>query len=75
VRKLSEQFGNIEIVLLGDIFDLIRTQKYYESEGEPFTEEKIKETKREVMAEILVDHVAFFETLRRFMEQPEHALR
>lgn len=46
VMKLSEQFRNIEIVLLGDIFDLIRTQKYYESEGEPFTEEKIRDQEK-----------------------------
>jgi UDP-2,3-diacylglucosamine pyrophosphatase LpxH len=75
VKKWSEEFKKIEIVLLGDIFDLIRTQKYYESQGEAFTEDKIKETKRKVMVEILENHAAFFETLRRFMEQPEHRFR
>jgi len=67
VRKLSEEFGNIEMVFLGDIFGLIRTQKYYESEGQALTEENLKEIKRKVMAEILVKHAAFFETLRNFI--------
>jgi UDP-2,3-diacylglucosamine pyrophosphatase LpxH len=75
VRALSEQFTRIEIVLLGDIFDLIRTQKYFESEKEPFTEEKIREIKRRVMAEIVENHSPFFETLRRFIGQPEHSFR
>lgn len=35
VRKLSGQFKKIEMILLGDIFDLIRTQKYYEFKGMP----------------------------------------
>jgi UDP-2,3-diacylglucosamine pyrophosphatase LpxH len=75
VNELSEQFRRIEIVLLGDIFDLIRTQKFYESEGDPFTEEKIREIKRRLMAEIVESHVPFFETLRRFIGQPEHTFR
>jgi UDP-2,3-diacylglucosamine pyrophosphatase LpxH len=75
VGKLSGEFRNVEIVLLGDIFDLIRTQKYYESEGGPFTEEKIREIKRRVMAEIVENHAAFFETLRRFTEKPEHTFK
>jgi UDP-2,3-diacylglucosamine pyrophosphatase LpxH len=75
VRKLSDEFKNIEMVLLGDIFDLIRTQKYYEIEGQTFTEDNIRESKRKVMEEILVNHVAFFEALRRFMEKPKHTFR
>ena len=42
VRKLSGQFKRIEMVLLGDIFDLIRTQKYYEFEGLSRPEVKLK---------------------------------
>ncbi len=75
VRGLSEQFRTVEMVFLGDIFDLIRTQKYYESEGEPFTEEKIREIKRRVMAEIVENHAPFFETLIRFIGQPQHSFR
>jgi UDP-2,3-diacylglucosamine pyrophosphatase LpxH len=75
VRKLSDEFKNIEIILLGDFFDLIRTQKYYEPQGEPLTEDKIKEIKRRVMTEILEDHGAFFETLRHFVEKPEHTFK
>jgi UDP-2,3-diacylglucosamine pyrophosphatase LpxH len=75
VRKFSEEFRNIEMVLLGDIFDIIRTQKYYEAEGQTFTEDNIREIKRKVMSEILANHVAFFETLRYYMEKPEHTFR
>ena len=42
VRKLSGQFKKIELVLLGDIFDLIRTQKYYEFEGMSRPEVKLR---------------------------------
>jgi UDP-2,3-diacylglucosamine pyrophosphatase LpxH len=75
VRKLAEEFRDIEMVLLGDIFDLIRTQKYYESEDQTLTEDNLKAIKRKVMAEILVNHAAFFETLRNFMGEPGHILR
>jgi len=75
VKKWSEDFKKIEIVLLGDIFDLIRTQKYYESQGAPFTEDKIREIKRKVMVEILENHERFFDTLKHFMEQPGHTFR
>ncbi len=47
VTKLSEEFGKVEIIFLGDIFDLIRTQKYYEFEVDTFTEDRIREIKRE----------------------------
>jgi len=75
VRKLSEEFRHIEMVFLGDIFDLIRTQKYYESERQALTEENLKEIKRKVMAEILVKHAAFFEPLETSLEKPGHTLR
>jgi hypothetical protein len=35
VRKLAREFKKIEMIILGDIFDLIRTQKYYEFDGLP----------------------------------------
>ena len=38
LRRLSEKCEKIEMILLGDIFDLIRTQKYYEFEGLPHNE-------------------------------------
>lgn len=75
VVSLSETFPKIEMVLLGDIFDLIRTKKYYELEEEPFTEDKLIAVKRTVMAEILENHIPFFETLRHFVEQPDRQLR
>lgn len=75
VMSLSEEFPKIEMVLLGDIFDLIRTKKYYELEEEPFTEDKLIAVKRIVMAEILENHAPFFETLRRFVAQPDRQLR
>ena len=61
VRKLAREFKKIEMILLGDIFDLIRTQKYYEFEGLPHPEVKLK-----VMEDIVEQHVPFFETLRYF---------
>ncbi len=70
VRKLSGQFKKIEMVLLGDIFDLIRTQKYYEFEELPHPEVKLR-----VMKDILEQHVPFFETLRYFTRKKTHQLR
>ncbi len=64
VRKLSGEFKKIEMILLGDIFDLIRTQKYYEFEGLPHREVKLK-----VMEDIVEQHVPFFETLKYFTEK------
>lgn len=74
LTKLSG-YNKVEIVLLGDIFDLIRTQKYYEFEEDTFTEDKIKEIKLRVMREIVENHALFFDTLRRFKEQPDHTFR
>jgi len=70
VRKLSAQFKTIEMVLLGDIFDLIRTQKYYEFEGLPRPEVKLK-----VMEDITEQHVPFFETLKYFTGKRGNSLR
>jgi UDP-2,3-diacylglucosamine pyrophosphatase LpxH len=70
VRKLSDQFEKIEMILLGDIFDLIRTQKYYEFEGLPHSEVKLK-----VMEDITEQHGPFFETLNYFTEKPSNQLR
>jgi UDP-2,3-diacylglucosamine pyrophosphatase LpxH len=70
VRKLSGQFKKIEVILLGDIFDLIRTQKYYEFEGLPHPEVKLK-----VMEDIVEQHVSFFETLSYFTEKAGNQLR
>jgi UDP-2,3-diacylglucosamine pyrophosphatase LpxH len=70
VRKLSEQFKKVEMVLLGDIFDLIRTQKYYEFEGLDHPEVKLK-----VMEDITEQHVPFFETLKFFTEKTGNQLR
>ena len=70
VRKLSGQFKKIEMILLGDIFDLIRTQKYYEFEGLPRQEVKLK-----VMEDITELHVPFFETLRYFTGRRGNSLR
>jgi UDP-2,3-diacylglucosamine pyrophosphatase LpxH len=70
VRKLSDQFKKIEMILLGDIFDLIRTQKYYEFEGMPHPEVKLK-----VMDDIVEQHIPFFETLRYFSEKTGYRLR
>jgi UDP-2,3-diacylglucosamine pyrophosphatase LpxH len=75
VKSSSEEFRTIEIILLGDIFDLIRTQKYCEFEGSSLSDEKIREVKRNVMAEILENHGSFFETLRHFAEQPGHTFK
>jgi UDP-2,3-diacylglucosamine pyrophosphatase LpxH len=49
------------MIFLGDIFDLIRTQKYYEFEGMPHPEVKLK-----VMEDIVEQHAPFFETLKYF---------
>jgi UDP-2,3-diacylglucosamine pyrophosphatase LpxH len=70
VRKLSGQFKKIEMILLGDIFDLIRTQKYYEFEGLPHSEVKLK-----VMEDIVEQHGPFFETLKYFTEKRGTQLR
>jgi len=70
VKKWTEEFKRVEIILLGDIFDLIRTQKYYEFEGSPRPEIKLK-----VMADIVEHHPPFFETLRHFVEQVDRTLR
>ncbi|MGQ9645195.1 MAG: metallophosphoesterase [Thermodesulfobacteriota bacterium] len=70
VRKLSGEFKKIEMILLGDIFDLIRTQKYYEFEGLPHPEVKLK-----VMEDILEQHVPFFETLKHFAKRKSHQWR
>ena len=75
VRDLSKDFKRIEMILLGDIFDLIRTQKYCEHEPASLTEGRIQEIKRKVMADILENHGSFFETLRHFTEQSDHAFR
>ncbi len=75
VEDLCERFEEVEIVFLGDIFDLIRTRKYYELEKEPFTEKKLISVKRLVMADILENHVRFFETLRRFVRRRGHRFR
>ena len=75
VTKLSEEYKEVEIIFLGDIFDLIRTQKYFEFEAQLFTEDKIKAVKRRVMTEIVENHAPFFETIRRFAEQPGHTCR
>ncbi|NWG03560.1 MAG: metallophosphoesterase [Syntrophaceae bacterium] len=75
LNELSAEYRKVEIVFLGDIFDLIRTQKYYELEEEPFTEDKIRAVKRRVMEEIVENHSRFFETLRGFEEQPDHTYR
>jgi UDP-2,3-diacylglucosamine pyrophosphatase LpxH len=70
VRKLSGQFKNIEMILLGDIFDLIRTQKYYEFEGMSRPEVKLK-----VMEDITEQHAPFFETLKYFTRKKGNQLR
>ncbi len=70
VNKWTKEHKTVEIVLLGDIFDLIRTQKYYEFQGLPHNE-----IKRKVMVDILQDHAPFFETLKHFIEQPNHTMR
>jgi UDP-2,3-diacylglucosamine pyrophosphatase LpxH len=75
VRNLSEEFRNIEMILLGDIFDLIRSQKYCECEAASLTGERRQDIKRKIMAEILEKHGSFFETLRHFLEQPGHTFR
>jgi UDP-2,3-diacylglucosamine pyrophosphatase LpxH len=51
VKEWSEEIKKVEVVLLGDIFDLIRTQKYYEFEGMPRAEIKLK-----VMTDITDQH-------------------
>ena len=70
VRELSREFKKVEMILLGDIFDLIRTQKYYEFDGLPHSEVKLK-----VMEDILEQHVPFFETLRYFTRKKTRRLR
>ena len=70
VRKLSREFKKIEMILLGDIFDLIRTQKYYEFDGLPHPEVKLK-----VMEDIVEQHIPFFETLRYFTRKKSRQLR
>ncbi len=70
VTKWSKEFKKVELVFLGDIFDLIRTQKYYE-----FPELSHTEIKRKVMEDILKDHAPFFETLQKFAEKVDHRLR
>jgi len=67
---LSGQFKKIEMVLLGDIFDLIRTQKYCEFEGLPHPEVKLR-----VMEDITEQHVPFFETLKYFTGRRGNSLR
>ena len=75
VKDLSADFKNIEMILLGDIFDLIRTHKYCEYEPASLTEGGIQEIKRKVMAEILENHGSFLETLRHFIDQPRHTFK
>jgi len=70
IRRLSGQLKKIEMVLLGDIFDLIRTQKYYEFEGMPRPEVKLR-----VMQDITEQHMPFFETLRYFTRKRGNQLR
>ena len=70
VKEWSEEIKKVEVVLLGDIFDLIRTQKYYEFEGMPRAEIKLK-----VMTDITDQHAPFFETLRSFIGEPDHIVR
>ena len=70
VRKLAREFKKIEMILLGDIFDLIRTQKYYEFDELPHPEVKLK-----VMEDIVEQHVPFFETLRYFTGRKTRQLR
>jgi UDP-2,3-diacylglucosamine pyrophosphatase LpxH len=70
VEGLSKEFKKVEVILLGDIFDLIRTQKYYEFEDLPHPQ-----IKRKVMEDIVVHHASFFETLRDFTGKPGRALR
>lgn len=70
VRKLAREFKKIEMILLGDIFDLIRTQKYFEFEGLPHREVRLK-----VMEDIVEQHVPFFETLRYFTKKKTRRLR
>lgn len=70
VREVSEKSTRVEMVLLGDIFDLIRTQKYYEFEGLPHPEVKLK-----VMEDITEQHVPFFETLKSFTGRTGNQLR
>jgi UDP-2,3-diacylglucosamine pyrophosphatase LpxH len=70
VRKLSDQFQKIEMILLGDIFDLIRTQKYYEYEGLSHREVKLR-----VMEDITEQHVPFFKTLNYFTGKTGNRLR
>jgi UDP-2,3-diacylglucosamine pyrophosphatase LpxH len=70
VKKLSREFKKVELILLGDIFDLIRTQKYYEFKDLPHPE-----IKRKVMEDIVANHAPFFETLKLFSERSGHALR
>ncbi len=69
VRKFSGQFKNIEMILLGDIFDLIRTQKYYEFEGLSRPEVKLR-----VMEDITEQHAPFFEALRYFTRKKGNQL-
>jgi UDP-2,3-diacylglucosamine pyrophosphatase LpxH len=70
VRSLSKEFKTVDLILLGDIFDLIRTQKYYEFEGMPHPEVKLR-----VMEDITEQHVPFFETLKYFTGRRGHSLR
>lgn len=70
VRKLSDQFKKIEMVLLGDIFDLIRTQKYFEFKELPHAEVKMK-----VMGDIIEQHALFFEALKYFTGKRSNSLR
>lgn len=70
LRRLPEECEKIEMILLGDIFDLIRTQKYYEFEGLPHSEVKLK-----AMEDIADQHVPFFETLKHFIERNGNLLR
>jgi UDP-2,3-diacylglucosamine pyrophosphatase LpxH len=70
VRELSGKFKRVEMVLLGDIFDLIRTQKYYEFAGLSRPEVKLK-----VMEDITEQHVPFFETLQYFTGKKGNQLR
>jgi UDP-2,3-diacylglucosamine pyrophosphatase LpxH len=70
VRNLSGRFKKVEMILLGDIFDLIRTQKYYEYEGLPRPDVKLK-----VMEDITEQHAPFFETLTFFTGRTRRTLR
>jgi UDP-2,3-diacylglucosamine pyrophosphatase LpxH len=70
VRKLSGQFKKVEMILLGDIFDLIRTQKYYEFAGLPRPEVKLR-----VMEDITEQHAPFFDTLKYFTRRKGNQLR